>query len=115
MTSTEAICTAIVGGFTVLGAAIRLSVHALRGLVMRVVKAIDDSTEAWKETSGVVQTLVRDMTGLKEQLNIAGKVEAAVQEAVDEVSGVHEAAKAPERQTPTSGYMIVRPKRPRAI
>lgn len=115
MTDNEAICTAIVGGFTVLGAAIRLSVGALKGLVLRVVKAIDDATAATKETSKTLQLLVSDVAGLKQQLDIQKKIEQAVENVVDEVSGVHEAAE-PElaptgvvRRTPPGGY-----KRPRS-
>ena len=118
MTDNEAICTAIVGGFTVLGAAIRLSVGVLKGVADRVVKAIDESTAAWKETSATVGRLTERLASMEGQLKmkeaVETSVEAAVQEVKDEVSGVHEAQPlAPIAPTPPGGYLMVRNKRPR--
>jgi len=112
VTTTEAICTAIVGGFTVLGAAVRWSAGILNGVAMRVVKSIDDSTAAWKETSATVSKLTERLAAMEGQLAIAKKVEDAVDEVVDEVSGVHEAAQdKPTRVTPITGYSIQNPRR----
>jgi hypothetical protein len=113
VTDNEAICTAIVGGFTVLGAAVRLSAGVLKGVVARVVKAIDDSTAAWTKTSETVSMLTQKLVSIEAKLDVQRAVTEAVEEAVDEVSGVHEAAK-PElsrRDTPRGGYAIQQPKR----
>lgn len=119
MTDNEAICTAIVGGFTVLGAAVRWSASIVKGVAARVVKAIDDSTAAWKETSTVVGLLTQKLVTLEAKIDVQRAVEQAVEEAVDEVSGVHAAASnefelAPPgvaRRTPPGGYSVQ--KRPR--
>lgn len=102
MTSTEAICTAIVGGFTVLGAAVRWSASIMKGVAERVVKAIDDSTAAWKETGAVVGQLMQMMVGIEAKLELKKAVEQAVEAAVDEVSAAHEPAQPPPvpRRTP---------------
>ncbi len=119
MTDNEAICTAIVGGFTVLGAAIRWSASIIKGVAARVVKSIDDSTAAWTKTSETVQVLVGEVAGLKQQIDLDKRIE----QAVEEVSGVHEkpepdfvlappgaARRTPPRGVPIGDYAIHRPK-----
>jgi hypothetical protein len=124
MTDNEALCTAIVTGSTILGTAIRLSVRALRPVVALVVETIKAWTAALNDVSASVRLLVADIEELKQHVNLEKKIEQAVVAAVDEVSGVHEAAdvdqvtdfvlapsQGPQRQTPRGGYAIQ--KRPR--
>jgi hypothetical protein len=111
MTNTEIIATAIVGGFTVLGAAIRWSASIIKGIANRIVRAIDDSTAAWRETSATVTGLTKQLVSMEAKLDMKKAVEAAVEDAVDEVSGVHEAQQ--PRNTPQGGYMVQRDKRRR--
>jgi hypothetical protein len=113
MTSTEAICTAIVGGFTLLGAAVRLSVGVLKGVADRVVKAIDDSTAAWTKTSETVSQLTAKLVSIESKLDVQKAIEDAVEEVVDEVSGVHGKAVEAKRATPPGGYHILQPERKR--
>ena len=120
-TSTEAICTAIVGGFTILGAAVRWSAHVFKGVASRVVKAIDDSTAAWTKTSEVVSALTQKLVSLEAKIDVKKQIEQAVEVVVDEVSGVHEAAAAEKaaaeakaadtRSTPAGGYSVLNPRR----
>jgi hypothetical protein len=121
VTSTEAICTAIIGGFTILGGAVRWSAHVFKGVAARVVRAIDDSTAAWTKTSETVSALTQKLVSLEAKIDVQKQIEQAVDAVVDEVSGVHEAAAAQKaaedrrpsdsRATPAGGYSVVNPRR----
>lgn len=113
MTDNEAICTAIVGGFTVLGAAVRLSAGVMKGVAARVVKAIDDSTAAWTKTSETVSALTQKLGRLETLLEVQKNVKDAVEQVVDEVTGNHEIpTAASQRATPQGGYHIQGKRRP---
>lgn len=90
MTDNEAICTAIVGGFTVLGAAVRWSAHVLKVVAAQVVASINASTKAWQEVGEDVRSLVSEVGELKKHVNLEKKIEEAVEAVVEEVSGVHD-------------------------
>lgn len=105
MTNNEAItavCSAIVAGAGVLGAAIRWSAGILRGVVLRAVKAIDASTDAWNKTGDALAENTKTLTRIEAKLDVIKAVENAVEDVVDEVSGAHEPAPptAPLRRTP---------------
>lgn len=113
MTNTEVIATAIVGGFTVLGAALTASASIVKGVANRVVKAIDDSTAAWRETSTTVAGLTKQLVAMEAKLDVQKAVENAVGEVVDEVSANHEVPLPPQRITPQGGYSYQRDQRDR--
>lgn len=106
--SAVTIAGALVSGFAALAAAVRWSVN-------RVVKAIDDSTKAWRDAS---ETISRLATLLDTQAFVKAAVKDAVEEAVDEISGAVAVEPKLRHRTdpmgvPVGTYGPIRPRRER--
>ena len=93
------ICTAITGGFTILGASIRWSAGIIKAVAGRVVKSIDDSTDASKQVADKIgqftTALVRVELKLDQAHAAAVDAKASAENVEKEITRVHSVPPAP--------------------